>query len=211
MTQLGFAFDSNACTGCKACVVACKDVHNLPVGYKLRKAVTGEAGSWEVDAVSGLLQPMGVFAYSISYSCMHCDHPACLEACPKAAIAKDAETGVVHVDEGACIGCGRCARACPWEASVVVPRIDGTRKARKCDLCRDLLAQGEEPACVAACSMRCLKVVEMGADAPPFRDPLLAEAPELGPNFLLDPNRALLAHPDAQVRVHSMPEEYRNG
>ena len=215
MTQLGFLFNADECTGCKVCVAACKDVNDLPVGYKLRRVVTGEAGAWETDAASGLPVPAGVFSYSVSYACMHCDAPACLVKCPRQAISKDAATGIVSIDGTRCIGCGTCARACPWDAPVVVPRIDGTRVARKCDLCRTLLAAGEEPACVAACAMRCLKLVEnpcavAGGTKAELRDPLLAYAPELGPNMRLLPHRGLVAHPDAPVRVHSMPEEYRN-
>ena len=211
MTQLGFYFNANECIGCKVCVAACKDVHNLPVGYKLRKVVTGEAGGWETDAASGVLQPRDVFAYSVSYSCMHCAHPACMEACPKGAISKDADTGIVSIDQALCIGCGRCAKACPWDAPVVVPGIDGTRVSHKCDLCADLLAQGEEPACVAACLMRCLKVASFDDSAVAPDDPLIASAPELGPHYAFVPHRGVATHPGAEVRIHSMPEEYVNG
>lgn len=265
MSQLGFSFNADACTGCKACVAACKDVHNLPVGYKLRHVVTGEAGSWEVDAVSGLLQPVGVFSYSVSYACMHCSAPACLAQCRQHAISKDADTGIVWIDQELCIGCGRCTKVCPWDAPVVVPRIDGSHTARKCDFCRDFLAAGEPPACVAACAMRCLQVVDFDATDMPtpaspsaapiastrvipsaapiapvhvilgearsaeskdlprsneegvaceprvFHDPLLADAPELEPNYQFTPHRGMVAHPGAEVRVHSMPEEYQNG
>ena len=218
MTQLGFFFDANACIGCKACMVACKDVHNLPVGYKMRKVVTGEAGGWRIDAASGLPQPVDVFSYSVSYSCMHCDDPACLPKCPRQAISKGAETGVVSIDQELCIGCGACAKACPWSAPVVVPRIDGKRKTWKCDLCSDLQTAGEEPACVAACSMRCLKVMDMETYAPAeavrltdAHEPLLADAPDLGPNMVMVPHRERVKHPDVDVRMHSMPEEYVNG
>lgn len=211
MTQLGFSFNANECSGCKVCVAACKDVHNLPVGYKLRYVVTGEAGGWEVDAASGLLQPVDVFSYSVSYACMHCDTPACMAKCPKKAIQKDAETGIVWIDQQLCIGCGTCAKACPWEAPVVIPAIDGTRKSWKCDLCRDLLAAGEEPACVAACSMRCLKVVEFGADGTPFHDALIPDDPGIGAHYCFTPHREVVKHPGVEVRVHSMPEEYING
>jgi anaerobic dimethyl sulfoxide reductase subunit B (iron-sulfur subunit) len=195
-------------------VVACKDVNDLPVGFKLRKVVVGESGGWQADAASGLPVPVGVFSYSLSFSCMHCARPACVAACPRQAARKDADTGIVWIDQEQCVGCGRCAKACPWDAPVVVPRMDGARRTRKCDLCRDLLAVGEEPACVAACSMRCLAVVEFpGADAeraPVFDDPLLASAPQLGPHFAVVPHRGLAANPGAEVRVHSMPEEYEN-
>ena len=212
MTQLAFSFNANECTGCKACVAACKDVHNLPVGYKLRHVLTGEAGGWDVDPVSGLLQPVGVFSYSVSYACMHCDAPACMAKCPKTAIRKDADTGIVWIDQELCIGCGTCSQACPWSAPVVIPRIDGTRKSWKCDLCRDLLALGEEPACAAACAMRCLNVVDadLSRDGG-FHDALLADDPGVGANFLFTPHREVAANPGAEVRIHSMPEEYLNG
>lgn len=221
MTQMGFLFNANECTGCKACVVACKDVNALPVGYKLRHVVTGEAGEWRIDAASGLPVPQGVFSYSVSYSCMHCSQPACLPKCPRQAIGKDPLTGIVSIDQDACIGCGACARACPWDAPVVVPRIDGVRKARKCDFCQGLLALGEEPACVAACAMRCLKALDLhepgvsgGAQgAPPgaFGDALLADEPGLGPNMVFVSHRSAAGLPSDAVRVHSMPEEYENG
>ena len=138
-----------------------------------------------------------------------------MAACPRRAISKDDVTGIVSIDQELCIGCGLCAKACPWDAPVVVPQIDGTRTSRKCDLCADLLAVGEEPACVAACLMRCLKVVsfDVAADACADKagDPLIASAPELGPHYVFTPHRERVLHPDAAIRVHSMPEEYING
>ena len=210
MNQLSFSFNANECTGCKACVAACKDVKNLPVGYKLRHVVTGEAGGWEIDAVSGLPQPVRVFSYSVSYSCMHCDSPACMARCPKGAIQKDADTGIVWIDQELCIGCGMCVKACPWKAPVVVPRIDGTRKSHKCDFCRNLIAADEEPACVAACAMRCLKAITSPGETSAFDDPLLKGSRELGPNMVFMPHRGVVANPGVEVRIHSMPEEYSN-
>ena len=37
MTQYAFYFDSNACTGCKACQVACKETYHLPVTNLYRR------------------------------------------------------------------------------------------------------------------------------------------------------------------------------
>lgn len=214
MTQLGFKFNANECSGCKACVVACKDVNNLPVGFKLRHVISGESGSWQADPATGIPVPQGVFSYSVSYACMHCSSPACVEKCPTGAMGKDEQSGIVSVNAPACIGCGSCAKACPWDAPVVIPAIDGTRKTRKCDFCQELMAQGEEPACVAACLMRCLSFgpVEPGAIEPnaPWCDPLVPDAPETSPNLEFTPHRALAANPQAAVRVHSMPEEYEN-
>jgi pyruvate formate lyase activating enzyme len=46
---------------------------------------------------------------------------ACIEACPKGAIAKDAE-GAVVIDRKACDLCGKCAEACLYDAMQMVGR-----------------------------------------------------------------------------------------
>ena len=57
---------------------------------------------------------------------------------PKA-ISKNKETGVVTVNEDACVGCGECVTACPYGAMGFDP--DG-RHAVECDLCSDRRAEG---------------------------------------------------------------------
>ena len=42
--QFGFYFDNKRCTGCKTCVLACKDYHDLSVGVSFRKVVDYEGG-----------------------------------------------------------------------------------------------------------------------------------------------------------------------
>ena len=162
--QVGFWFDASRCVGCKTCVAACKDVHDLPVGVSLRTVRTFERGGWAY--IHGVPVPAGISAHSVSMSCNHCAHPACVSVCPRDALFKDAETGVVSVRDDRCIGCGKCAAACPYDAVTVVARKenetqrDGVkarlskRHALKCDFCHAL---PEGPACVAACSMRCLE------------------------------------------------------
>ena len=149
--QYGFYFNADRCGSCKACVMACKDKNDTPVGMKLRKVIDFGGGTWtERD---GIMQPDDVFVYSLSVACNHCAKPVCFAQCPAGAIVKDERTGIVYVDEEACIGCGTCEKACPYGA----PRLDLERKvSRKCDLCRDYLAEGGKPACVDACLMRCL-------------------------------------------------------
>lgn len=167
--QVGFRFDASSCVGCRACVAACADAHDLPVGVFLRTVKTYECGRWERHA--GIPIPVGVSAHSISLSCNHCAHPACADACPRAVVHADAATGLVLIDDEACIGCGRCAKACPYDAPRIVPRLSeeglldgkGVRRTRfhavKCDCCRNA---PEGPACVAACTMRCLEFGDIG-------------------------------------------------
>lgn len=154
--QLGFVCNANECSGCKACVIACKDIHNLAPGKKFRRVLSGESGAWlEKDSI---VSPVGVFSYSFSISCNHCTNPVCVQACPRKAITKSHETGIVQIDESLCVGCGKCVKACPYHAPVVFKDL---RKTYKCDMCLERIQEGKEPACVAACTMRCLKVGEI--------------------------------------------------
>jgi len=98
--------------------------------------------------------------------CMHCDHPTCLKLCPFSAIRKDS-SGAVIIDDGICFGGAKCRDVCPWgipqrQAGVglylkVAPELAGGGVMYKCDLCSDLIAQGDEPACVKACPQGALQ------------------------------------------------------
>lgn len=151
MSISAFFCNANECMNCKVCIAACNDIHNLSPELHLRNVLQAEAGSWEY--CDGIPYQSNIFSYSVSTSCNHCDNPACVEVCPRKALSKNIETGIVFVDTGLCIGCGKCAKVCPYHAIVIDSRL---KQARKCDTCLDLRNQGESPACVAACSMRCL-------------------------------------------------------
>jgi NAD-dependent dihydropyrimidine dehydrogenase PreA subunit len=79
---------------------------------------------------------------------MHCDNPPCTEVCVSGATYKDAASGLVLVDQEACIGCGYCVEACPYG----VRYIDQKRGVvDKCNACVQRLQVGLQPACVATC------------------------------------------------------------
>lgn len=56
----------------------------------------------------------------IPASCRHCHEPLCLEGCPTGAISRDFSGEVYH--EKFCIGCGNCARNCPFGNIIIVNR-----------------------------------------------------------------------------------------
>jgi anaerobic dimethyl sulfoxide reductase subunit B (iron-sulfur subunit) len=156
--QLAFYFDASACTGCKACAVACKDRSSLPVGTNWRKVFDYGGGGWIPDPESPLnMIPNNVFVYSTSTACMHCEKPLCMDVCPAKAITKNAD-GVVLINTDLCLGCRYCEWACPYGA----PQFNEEQGyMTKCDFCLDLQAQGEDPTCVASCPMRALDYGEL--------------------------------------------------
>lgn len=151
MTQYGFYFDATRCTGCKTCEAACRDYHQLKSGQTYRHVYELEGGNWSQDA-NGCWTTDG-YTYYTSFSCQHCSDPACTHVCPTGAMHKDAETGLVAVDAGKCVGCGYCHMACPYNA----PKVNREKgHSVKCDGCAERLAAGEQPVCVEACPARAL-------------------------------------------------------
>jgi anaerobic dimethyl sulfoxide reductase subunit B (iron-sulfur subunit) len=149
MSQLAFYLDVSSCSGCKACQIACKDRHGLETGRLWRRVVEVEGGEWHRE---GEAWRPTVFAYSLSISCLHCQAPACLAACPSGAIARHSD-GLVVVDEGRCLGCRYCSWACPYG----VPQFaEATGTMSKCNACVEDRREGLPPACVAACPLRAL-------------------------------------------------------
>ncbi len=73
--------------------------------------------------------------------CNHCSYPACLAACPRNAIYKRPEDGIVLVDEERCRGYRKCVEACPYKKSMYRPT---TRTTEKCIGCFPRI-EGEEP------------------------------------------------------------------
>ncbi len=88
--------------------------------------------------------------------CNHCTYPACLAACPRKAIYKRPEDGIVLIDQERCRGYKKCVEACPYKKSMF---RGTTRVSEKCIGCypriegKDPLSDGEpmETRCMVAC------------------------------------------------------------
>ncbi|MEM8841485.1 MAG: cyclic nucleotide-binding domain-containing protein, partial [Pseudomonadota bacterium] len=147
--------DYTLCVNCDYCEKACAETH---------------------DGITRLHRAQGPTQgdLHIPISCRHCEHPHCMADCPPNALHRTS-SGAVAVDDS-CIGCGNCARNCPYGAiklsALPVKRgnlltqllfgwgdAPGERApaqkskanketARKCDLCEDVHGG---PACVRAC------------------------------------------------------------
>lgn len=83
--------------------------------------------------------------------CNHCTHPACLDACPRHAIHKRKEDGIVLVDQDRCHGYRFCVEACPYKKVY----YDHVRQvASKCIFCLPRIEEGVAPACARQCPGR---------------------------------------------------------
>ncbi|MCG6911837.1 MAG: 4Fe-4S dicluster domain-containing protein [Deltaproteobacteria bacterium] len=145
--QLGLYIDQNRCMGCFACIVACKDWHDVPAG----------PASWiRLKIMEKGAYPDLLVAF-LPTACWHCESPECVSVCPAEAIAKRDEDGIVTVDRDVCLGrddCGACLEACPYDA----PQFGAEENAKmqKCDLCVDRWAQAKKPVCVSSCPVQAL-------------------------------------------------------
>ncbi|WP_139650604.1 4Fe-4S dicluster domain-containing protein [Raoultibacter phocaeensis] len=145
MTQYGFFFDQSRCYGCQACATACKDWNNIAPGPEKWMTVY----EWETGAF-----PL-TRLHTLAFSCGHCEHPACISACPEGAILKEEQFGAVLVDGEKCVGCRECAKACPYGAPKFASDREGETMS-KCTMCIDKLIKGDQPQCALACPMRAL-------------------------------------------------------
>lgn len=91
-----FLVNSDKCIGCRGCAMACKSFNQL-----------------EPDRFWRYVYPLDKDIYPheerafYSLACNHCEHPACVAACPVEAYTKREDGVVVHNPER-CIGCKNC-------------------------------------------------------------------------------------------------------
>ncbi len=146
--------DDSLCVGCDNCETACAETHR---------------GVSRLNRKEG----PGYGTIHMAVACRHCENPHCMKECPPDAIRRE-NTGEVYINYDTCIGCKKCQENCPYDVirmAVVQPKrtslfrwlltgfgpppgeiagskSGGTKKAVKCDLCKDVPSG---PACVSAC------------------------------------------------------------
>jgi len=155
MPRYAMVINTNLCTGCQTCSVACK-MENMTLPGCPRTTITETvAGTWDVAM------------------CNQCENPPCVAACERSATWRNA-VGVIVIDQEKCIGCAQCLTACPYDARHInakrgyfkeepafEKRIDRVKelhririagKADKCDFCMHRIKMNRDPMCVEACT-----------------------------------------------------------
>jgi anaerobic dimethyl sulfoxide reductase subunit B (iron-sulfur subunit) len=203
VTQYAFLINSDACSGCKTCQVACKDHNDLTPGVHWRVVYEVTGGEWLHE--DGAWRS-SVAAYNLSASCHHCWDPACVPACTVEAIWKRAD-GIVLIDESRCNRCHKCEPACPYGAI----RFDMSANiVGKCHFCFDYIDAGLPPACVAACPNRALDYGDHAVLTRKYGDlnqvfPL-PDAPAARPAIIIIPHRNLASLAGRRLEVANLEE-----
>ncbi len=135
--------------------------------------------------------------------CNHCTYPGCVAACPRSAIYKRPEDGIVLIDQERCRGYRKCVEQCPYKKAMYRPT---TQVSEKCVGCyprvegTDPLTEGlpMETRCMATCvgkiRMQGLVPIENGVWAEDRQNPLYflirveKVAVPLYPQFGTEPN-----------------------
>jgi nitrate reductase beta subunit len=73
-----------------------------------------------------------VWFFYLARLCNHCTYPACLAACPRQAIYKRPEDGIVLIDQSRCNGYQKCVEACPYKKSIFRPNTGTSEKCIGC-------------------------------------------------------------------------------
>jgi nitrate reductase beta subunit len=167
---------------------------------------TGGTGKPDQFDGSARLPEHRVWFFHLARLCNHCTYPGCLGSCPRQAIYKRPEDGIVLIDQERCRGYRKCVEGCPYKKTMY---RGTTHTSEKCVGCypriegRDahLSSDGEpvETRCMSACvgKIRLQGLVELGDDRTWKKDPesplyyLIREAQvalPLYPQFGTEPN-----------------------
>ena len=147
-----------------------------------------------------------VWFFHLARICNHCTYPGCLAACPRSAIYKRPEDGIVLIDQSRCRGYRKCVEGCPYKKAMYRPT---TGTSEKCIGCYPRI-EGKDPTisptgapaetrCMTACvgKIRLQGLVQIGDDGRWAKDPqnplyyLIRErqvALPLYPQFGTEPN-----------------------
>lgn len=121
-----------------------------------------------------------VWFFYLARLCNHCTYPGCLAACPRQAVYKRPEDGIVLIDQSRCHGYQKCVEACPYKKAFFRPN---TGTSEKCVGCYpriegkdpELSPNGEpcETRCMTSCvgKIRLQGLVRVGDDGAWVHDP----------------------------------------
>lgn len=114
---------------------------------------------WKPGAFNGStsLPEHRVWFFYLARICNHCTYPGCLAACPRQAIYKRPEDGIVLIDQSRCRGYRKCVEGCPYKK---VMYRGNTHTSEKCIGCYPRIEGSDPELCPdgAPVETRCMSV-----------------------------------------------------
>lgn len=135
------------CTGCKTCELYCATERGSNA-KSLLQAVQ------ETPLPQARVRVEGSNEVPVAIQCRQCLQAPCLDSCLTGALSRDAESGIVVIQESICIGCWTCTLFCPY--GVIYPWPE-RKIALKCDRCLYM----EAPVCIDVCPTEALELVDI--------------------------------------------------
>lgn len=155
--KMGGGFDATG--SLKPGVTPRAEDYGIPWEYDLGRLITGDAPPWvrpsttpdwgpNWDEDQGAGEHPNSYYFYLPRICNHCTNPACVQACPRKAIYKRPEDGIVLIDQERCRGNGHCIEACPYKKIYFNEKIS---RSEKCLFCYPRIEKGQPPACARQC------------------------------------------------------------
>jgi len=88
------------CENCGVCEAACAERHGGKARLKVKDVLQSRGLVFNEEVLPVM--------------CKQCEKSTCVEACKTNALKR--EEGIIYIDEEKCVGCGRCAKLCPFNA-----------------------------------------------------------------------------------------------
>ncbi len=153
--EMGGGFDEGGALR-EGTVPSRRTQYGVPWDYNLGELMQGKelepssdprsGPNWDEDVGAGEF-PNSYFFY-LPRICNHCSNPGCLAACPRGAIFKRDQDGIVLVDLDRCEGYKLCIAGCPYKKIYFNPKLS---KSEKCIFCFPRIERGLPPACAQQC------------------------------------------------------------
>ncbi|VVB87527.1 Respiratory nitrate reductase subunit beta [uncultured archaeon] len=104
------------------------------------------ASNWDEDVGEGTFP--NTFYFYLPRICNHCTDPPCVDACPRQAVYKREEDGIVLVEQARCRGYRYCIKGCPYKKIYYNPE---EKIAQKCIFCYPRIEQPLGTFCATQC------------------------------------------------------------
>ncbi len=170
MPKWAMVIDLDKCTGCGACMTACKTENNVAIVDSV-EAQLGRSMFWMDMITTYEGEYPNIHVKRMPKPCFHCDNPPCTKVCPVRATYRN-EDGLVAQIYHRCIGCRYCMVACPFTSKVYnwgEPKwLDGATTCFNPDVSKRMVGVVEK---CSFCAHRLLKVKEdADMEERPIRD-----------------------------------------